>query len=229
MRAERSLTAEEGPGEGRAGDGGTLGDDGAVADGTASSAQSVTKDSQEDDWSNDTLEGEEVLDLGVRNAQEGQLEQEVEHEAAHACGRDAFVFGNVIGDVCKAGPDGCEQDGHALTSGGGLHTEPDNGENTARQDNKVTEEVAEWHTCKHRERSVKGSTHSAVDGDDETHDGVSEHTGSNGHSPAETDCNHGRSCTRRSAPSRYLAVADEAVGVNSPTSQLDTAQASAIQ
>ena len=44
---------------------GSLCSDGAVADGSASSPQGVAKDGQKNDWSNDTFEGEEVLDLSV--------------------------------------------------------------------------------------------------------------------------------------------------------------------
>lgn len=39
-------------------------DDRAVADGATSPAQSVSEDGEEDDWCNDRLEGEEVLNLG---------------------------------------------------------------------------------------------------------------------------------------------------------------------
>lgn len=37
------------------------------------------------------------------------------------------------------------------------------------------------------------STHSAIDGNDQTHDEVAENTGADGHSPAEADGDHGRS------------------------------------
>lgn len=46
-------------------DGGTLGYDSTITDGTASLAQRISKDSKEDNRCDDALEGEEVLDLGV--------------------------------------------------------------------------------------------------------------------------------------------------------------------
>jgi hypothetical protein len=117
-----SLTGEECPSEGRTAQFGASGDDLTVADGATSSAQSVAENSQENNWCDNTLEGEEVLNLGVRNAEEGELKQEVEDKSTHSCCGDALAFGNVIGDVGKAWPDGCEQDGHALTSSRGLDT-----------------------------------------------------------------------------------------------------------
>ena len=55
--------AEEGPGERRAAKGGALGDDCAVADSAAGFVQCRAEDGQEDDWCNDRLEHEEVLNL----------------------------------------------------------------------------------------------------------------------------------------------------------------------
>ena len=43
---------------------GTLGNDGAVADGATGLVQSITENSQENDWCDNTLEAKEVLDLG---------------------------------------------------------------------------------------------------------------------------------------------------------------------
>ncbi len=60
--------------------------------------------------------------LGVRYAEEGDLKHEVEHKATHSCRGDALASGYSIGDVGKAWPDGCEQDGHALTASCGLDT-----------------------------------------------------------------------------------------------------------
>ena len=94
--------------------------------------------------------------------------------------------------------------------------EPDDSENAAGQDDKVAEVVAEWHTCENRERSMKLSqvisaqlsscmdtthfgTHSAIDGNDDTHDSVTKDTGANCHFPAEADSNDGRSCTIQSS------------------------------
>ena len=113
---------EKGPSEGRAAYKRWLSDNWTVGDGAAGSAQGITKNGQEDDGCNDTLESEEVLNLGVRDAEEGKLEQEVEHKATHSSGSDTFTFGNVIGDVSKAWPDSCEQDCHALTASCGLNT-----------------------------------------------------------------------------------------------------------
>jgi hypothetical protein len=91
-----------------------------MADGAAGLVQRAAEYSQENDGCNNTLKGEEVLDLGVRYAQEGKLEQEVEQKAAHSGSGDALAGGDVIGDVSKAWPDGCEQHDHALTSSRGL-------------------------------------------------------------------------------------------------------------
>lgn len=100
-----------------------IGDNRAVADGATCSAQGIAEDSQEHDWCNDTLESEEVLHFGVWDAQEGQLEQEIEQETDHFVGLDAFVQWDVVGDLREAGPDGCEKDSHALSACGSLDTE----------------------------------------------------------------------------------------------------------
>ena len=60
--------------------------------------------------------------FSIRYAQEGKLKQEVKHKATHSCRGDALVLGYVVGDVGIARPDGCEQDGHALTASRGLDT-----------------------------------------------------------------------------------------------------------
>ncbi len=104
--------------------------------------QRGTENGQENDRCNKTLESEEILDLGgvsqvheppggglaagsylsIRYAEEGDLKHEVEHKATHSCRGDALASGYSIGDVRKAWPDGCEQDGHALTASCGLDT-----------------------------------------------------------------------------------------------------------
>lgn len=56
--------AEECPGQDRATDGGSLGDDGAVTDGSARSTKGISKDGQEADGRDDALEREKVLNLG---------------------------------------------------------------------------------------------------------------------------------------------------------------------
>lgn len=97
-------------------------DDSAVGDGTASFVQCGTEDGQENNWCNNRLESEEVLNLGIWNTQEWELEQKVQYEAAHACSGDTLVVRNVIRDVLEAWPYRCEQDFHTLTTGGGLDT-----------------------------------------------------------------------------------------------------------
>lgn len=58
-----SLTIEEGPCQSGTVNGSALGNHSAVANCSTRLMQCVTKDSQEDDRGNDTLKGEEVLDL----------------------------------------------------------------------------------------------------------------------------------------------------------------------
>lgn len=116
------LTGKESPSEDRAAHSGTLGDDFTMADGATGPAQRITKDGEEDDWCDDTLEGEEVLNLGVRNTEERKLEQEIEHKSDHSCSGDTLVERDVIGDSGKARPDGCEQNSHTLTTSRGLDT-----------------------------------------------------------------------------------------------------------
>lgn len=65
----------------------TFCDDCAVADGAASLVQRGAEDSQEDNWRDNRLEGEEVLYLGVGDTQEWQLEQEVQEEGDESGGR----------------------------------------------------------------------------------------------------------------------------------------------
>lgn len=43
--------------------------------------------------------------LSVRDTQEWQLKQEVEQEGNHSRSADTLILGDMIGDVCKAGPD----------------------------------------------------------------------------------------------------------------------------
>ena len=83
------------------------------------------------------------------------MEQEVEQKPNHSPCRDTLAGGYGVMNVGKARPDGCEQDGHALSTSRGLDTEPDDGKDTARQDDEVAEVVTEGHACEHRERSVK--------------------------------------------------------------------------
>jgi hypothetical protein len=102
---------------------GALSDDGAMANSATSPAQCISENSQENDRCNDTLEGEEVLDLGVRNAQEWKLKEEVQHKATHSCRCNALTLGYVIWNIGEAWPDGCEQNRHALTASCGLDAE----------------------------------------------------------------------------------------------------------
>ena len=54
--------------------------------------------------------------------------------------------------------------------------------------------------------TTHSSTHSAIDGNDETHKKVAKDTGADCHSPVEADGNDGRSCaTKVSAPPLSLA------------------------
>lgn len=66
------------PSQNRPADGGTFCDDCTVIDSTARLMQCVAKDCEKDDWRNHTLEREEILDLGVRYAEEWKLQQEVQ-------------------------------------------------------------------------------------------------------------------------------------------------------
>ena len=103
-------------------DGHALGDDGALADGAAGSAQGVAEDGQEDDGRDDGLETEEVLDLCVGDAEEWDLKEEVEEKGDEAFGVEALAGIDVVGDVLVAGPYGCEEDFHTLASSYGLDT-----------------------------------------------------------------------------------------------------------
>lgn len=134
---------------------GALRDDGAVADSSTSLVQSRTEDSQEDDGCDNTLEGEEVLHLGVWNTKEWQLKNEVEHVANHACGGDALAFGDGVRDVLEAWPDCCKQHNHTLASSRGLYTEPYNSEDAAGENDELSKVVAEGHTSENREWSVE--------------------------------------------------------------------------
>lgn len=116
------LTSEEGPCQAGAFQGRGLGDDGAVSDRSASFGQCAAENGQEHYRCNDTLKCEEILDFGVGDAQEGQLEEEVKYESAHSSRGDSFAFGNVIWDVGEARPDCGEQNSHALSARCGLDT-----------------------------------------------------------------------------------------------------------
>lgn len=65
---------------------------------------------------------ENIAYLGVGDAQEGNLKQEIEQKADHSSSGDTLVLRDVIGDSGKAGPDGREQDRHTLTTSRGLDT-----------------------------------------------------------------------------------------------------------
>ena len=131
--------------------------------------------------------------LCVGDAEEGKLQQEVKHKATHACRGNALALWDVIGDVGEAGPDGSEQDSHALAACRGLHPKPNDGEDAAGDNDEVAEVVSKRHAREHGEGRVKSGTHPAVDGDDKTHDGVAEHTGADGILPVEADGDDGRS------------------------------------
>ena len=81
--------------------------------------------------------------------------------------------------------------------------------------------------------TAHSGTHSAVDGNDDTHDSVAKDTGTDCHLPAEADGNDGRSCATkvfRNPRSLWLKFQQtNRMAGDSPTSQLETAQASAIQ
>ena len=78
--------------------------------------QSTSKDSKEDDGCNDRLESKEVLNLGVRNAEEGKLEQKVKQESTHSLGVDTLTGSDMVGNGCIAWPDGSQQDLHTLAT-----------------------------------------------------------------------------------------------------------------
>ena len=117
------LTAKKGPCESRAFRRySAFGEEGNVWEGATGPAEGVTEYGQENHWRDHTLEGEEVLDFGVRNAEEGKLKQEVEHKATHSGGGNALAGWYVVGDVLKAWPYSRKQDRHTLTARGGLYT-----------------------------------------------------------------------------------------------------------
>jgi hypothetical protein len=70
-------------------------------------------------------------------------------------------------------------------------------------------------------------THSSVDGYHKTHDGVSEYTGTDGQPPTEADLDHRRGC--RNVIRTVASGTGGYCGRDSPTSQFETAHASAIQ
>jgi hypothetical protein len=81
-----------------------------------------------------------------------------------------------------------------------------------------------------KKNTTHSGTHSAIYSNDETHDTVTKDTGADCHSPTEADINHRRSYTTKvSALPHTLTPQSKDVVGNSPTSQFETAQASAIQ
>jgi hypothetical protein len=76
--------------------------------------------------------------------------------------------------------------------------------------------------------TAHSGTHSAIDGYDKTHDSVAEDTGADCHFPAEADSDDGRSCATKGSE-LALSLTQHHIAGDSPTSQFETAQASAIQ
>ena len=92
-------------------------------------------------------------------------------------GINTLAGSDMIWYVCKAGPDRSEQHFHALAAGGGLDAgeiqpqslkdvdflnspEPDNGENTSRQDYEVAKVISEGHPREDGEGCVSsGGSH----------------------------------------------------------------------
>lgn len=99
-----------------------ISDDCATADSTASLVQGRSKDGEKDYRGNDGFESKEVLHLCVRNAEERQLQQEVQEKRDEARGRQALAFGYVVWDVLETGPDSCEKNSHALSTSDSLDT-----------------------------------------------------------------------------------------------------------
>jgi hypothetical protein len=77
-----------------------------------------------------------------------------------------------------------------LTSRHGLHTKPDDGEDSAGEDNEVAEVVSKRHASEDREGSMQSGSYASIDGDDNAHDKIAEHAGPDGHFPIQTDGNH---------------------------------------
>lgn len=102
--------------------GDAFGDDGAAANGAPRLVQGVAKDGEENNWRNDGLESEEILDLCVGNAQEGQLEQEVEEECHESGSRKALALGHMVGNSGETWPNCLEQNGYTLSAGDRLNT-----------------------------------------------------------------------------------------------------------
>jgi hypothetical protein len=80
------------------------------------------------------------------------------------------------------------------------------------------------------EDTTYSGTHSAIDGNDDTHDSVAKDTGADCHFPAEANSDDGRSCATN-VSKRLLPLTQQTnhIAGDSPTSQFETAQASAIQ
>jgi hypothetical protein len=84
--------------------------------------QRCAKDREEDNRGDDRLEGEEILDFGVWNAEERYLQKKVEQEPDHARSRDTLVFRDGVVNSCEAWPRRRQQYGHALPTSDGLNT-----------------------------------------------------------------------------------------------------------
>ncbi len=121
---EASPTAKESPSQSCTLQLGALSNNSTVANGTTSLVQGVAENTQENDGSDDALDGEEVLDLSVGDTQKGKLKEEIKHKTTHSSCGDALISGDVIRDFGKARPNGCEQDGHALATSCSLNTMP---------------------------------------------------------------------------------------------------------
>lgn len=102
------LTAEKSPGESGTANCGALSNDRAVTDGASSLVQGIAKNGQENNRCNNRLQSEEVLDFGVRNAEERQLKQEVQQKSYHSLGVNTLIVRYVIRDVLVARPDGSQ-------------------------------------------------------------------------------------------------------------------------
>jgi hypothetical protein len=81
------------------------------------------EDREEDNRSDDRLEGEEILDSGVWYAEERNLQKKVEQESDHAWSRDTLIFRDGVVNMCEAWPRCRQQYGHALPTSNRLDTE----------------------------------------------------------------------------------------------------------
>lgn len=79
--------------------------------------QRTPKHRQKDNRRNNRLEAKKVLHLMIGDAQEGDLQEEVDEEADHAFCVDTLRFeADVVGDVCVVRGHGGEEDDHALSA-----------------------------------------------------------------------------------------------------------------